>query len=362
MASGSSKIKKLPPIPGTKPSTHNAQLFISTGIPSLDHVIGGGLPIGSIFLIEEDKYGNYANVMLKYFIAEGIVVSHDSFIASRGLKIEQFLSEIPDVATDTPKENKNDIKDEMKIAWRYQNLKIVDTSPSGSNKFGHFFDLTKGMDRKKIDMTQVTQWNGENLKFKSTNFKKQEYVDLLKSIEETISNGQFLVSNSPEKRNILRIAIRSLGSWPWMCDEENDTKSDLLKFIYCFRALLRSSYAVATITFPAHLYSDKDAMIERLEHLSDTVVRLESFAGSDKETNVVFKDYHGLLHIKKLSAFNTLVSHCPHSTDLAFKLRRKKFLIEVLHIPPELGDTAQREQDDVSCGGGGSSKQSVLDF
>lgn len=74
----------------------------------------------------------------------------------------------------------------------------------------------------------------------------------------------------------------------------------------------------------------QDAVVERLEHLSDTVVRLESFAGSDKETNVIFKDYHGLLHVKKLSAFNTLVPHCPHSTDLAFKLRRKKFLIEVI--------------------------------
>lgn len=361
MASGSKKIKKLPPIPGTKPSTHNAQLFISTGIPSLDHVIGGGLPIGSIFLIEEDKYGNYANTMLKYFIAEGIVVSHDNFIASRGTKTGQLLSEIPEVASDTPKEVKNNDKDEMKIAWRYQNLKIIDTSPSGGHKFGHFFDLTKFMDRKKIDETRVTEWNGENLRFKSTGFKKREYVDLLKSIEETISNGQFYVSNCPERRNILRITIRSLGSWLWMCDDAEETRSDLFKFIYCFRALLRNSYAVAAITFPGHLYSDKDAVIERLEHLSDTVVKLESFAGSDKETNVVFKDYHGLLHIKKLSAFNTLVSHCPHSTDLAFKLRRKKFLIEVLHIPPELGDTAEREQDEVSCGGG-SSKRSVLDF
>lgn len=195
--------------------------------------------------------------MLKYFIAEGIVVSHDSFIASRGVKPEQFLSEIPEVATDSLKETKNDIKDEMKIAWRYQNLKIVDTSPSGGSKFGHYFDLTKMMDRKKIDCTRVTQWDGENLKFKSITFKKQEYVDLLKSIEETIVNGQFSVSDQPEKRNILRIAIRSLGSWLWMCDEEEETKSDLLKFVYCFRALLRSSYAVATITFPAHLYSNQ---------------------------------------------------------------------------------------------------------
>lgn len=120
--------------------------------------------------------------------------------------------------------------------------------------------------------------------------------------------------------------------------------------------------------------------------MSDVVISLESFAGSTKETNPIFKDYHGLLHIKKLPAFNTLVNQESLFSDLAFKLRRKKFLIEVtqlnifqlyasiiqmissssnfqiLHLPPELGETTQREQDDVGCSGAVSSGRSKLDF
>lgn len=66
----------------------------------------------------------------------------------------------------------------------------------------------------------------------------------------------------------------------------------------------------------------------------DNAIRLESFAGSSKETNPVFKDYNGLFHITKLSALNTMMPFVPPSIDLAFKLRRKKFVIEKLHLPP----------------------------
>ncbi|KAJ9575291.1 hypothetical protein L9F63_025759, partial [Diploptera punctata] len=107
-----------------------------------------------------------------------------------------------------------------------------------------------------------------------------------------------------------------------------------------------------------------ESIVKRCEHLCDISVRLESFAGSEKETNPVYKDYHGLFHINKLSAINTLAPHIPESIDLAFKLKRRKFLIEKLHLPPELQESVQREQDDlasgsaVSCGGG----TSKLDF
>lgn len=74
----------------------------------------------------------------------------------------------------------------------------------------------------------------------------------------------------------------------------------------------------------------QDVSIEKLcEYQSDMAVKLESFAGSAYETNPAFKEYHGLLRIHKLGPVNTLVTHVPESLDLAFKLRRKKFVIEV---------------------------------
>ena len=95
--------------------------------------------------------------------------------------------------------------------------------------------------------------------------------------------------------------------------------------------------------------------MSRLERLSDAVVCLESFVGSDKEQNPLYRDYHGnlycshtshpylqlaycthitlfalgLFHLHKLPQLNSLVCHLPETLDLAFKLKKKKFLIEV---------------------------------
>lgn len=73
-----------------------------------------------------------------------------------------------------------------------------------------------------------------------------------------------------------------------------------------------------------------------MRHLVDSAVRLDAFAGTDKESNPVLRDYHGLFYIPKLSSINSLVPYIPSTLDLAFKLRRKKFLIEKLHLPPGL--------------------------
>ena len=47
------------------------------------------------------------------------------------------------------------------------------------------------------------------------------------------------------------------------------------------------------------------AHVSRLERLSDAVIHLESFAGSDKEQNPLYRDYHGTPHSSHFNCVTT---------------------------------------------------------
>ena len=77
-----------------------------------------------------------------------------------------------------------------------------------------------------------------------------------------------------------------------------------------------------------------ESLVPKIRNLVDYAIELESFAGSDRETNPIFKEYNGLLHLRKVTAINSLSAYMPETTDLGFKLRRTCFVISKLHLPP----------------------------
>lgn len=90
------------------------------------------------------------------------------------------------------------------------------------------------------------------------------------------------------------------------------------------------------------------AHVARLEHLSDAVIRLESFVGTPMESDATFKAYNGLLHVIKLPQLNALASVDINTTDLAFKIRRKKFTVEKFYLPPSISDADQSTETENS--------------
>nr|XP_032624409.1 elongator complex protein 4 isoform X1 [Chelonoidis abingdonii] len=338
---------RLAAIAGTRPSVRHGQLLLSSGLPSLDCVLGGGLAVGTLLLIEEDKYGIYSNLLFKYFLAEGIVCGHNLFVASAKEDPADILKELPAPLSDDALKNQVDEKEtaikskqesqeSMKIAWRYQNLPRIEVSPAASARFGHYYDVSKVV---SPELLQSTKWHRFFLpeemslhpEIKTCNMTCG-YTRLLQSIQRIIYQEGFDGSYPQKKqKNILRIGIQSLGSVLWgddiCCAHNPEDIYSLTKFLYVLRGLLRMSLSACIITMPAHLIQNK-AIMERVTNLSDTVVGLESFIGSERETNPLYKDYQGLIHVHKIPQLNSLICDVSGTKDLAFRLKRKLFTIE----------------------------------
>lgn len=346
-------------IPGTKVSFQNAQLLTSTGSSTLDFFIGGGLTIGTICIIEEDYYNSYSSLIMKYFLAEGVTRNHFLFLASGDKDPKQFLKELPAAKNIELTSNANpvdeELDDNLKIAWRYKNKCMEDTVRAESHNIG--FDISKSMTSEVLEKCSISTWDptNNNCEEEPENFLKAPYSNLYSDIKREIESKD-LRTASKKAENILRIGINSIASPLWRNGSDETHNLHLIRFLYVLKALLRTSFAVAVITVPSIYFSNK-VLISRIRQTCDTVIGLESFVGSDKKSNPLFKDFDGLLHIRKLPVLNTFI-YPKLTEDLAFKLKKRGLLIERLHLPPELGDPTPSQQAQFTCSGVGSK----LDF
>eukprot|EP00026_Physarum_polycephalum_P010791 Phypoly_transcript_10971.p1 GENE.Phypoly_transcript_10971~~Phypoly_transcript_10971.p1 ORF type:complete len:378 (+),score=59.01 Phypoly_transcript_10971:104-1237(+) len=336
--------------PGTKLSVHNGQLLVSSGLHDFDEILGGGLAVGTVLLLEEDANTTHYQLLTKFFLAEGAGCGHSVMVASVGEKEDAgekgLVAELPSVhvsQADAEKEKQEESAEkkeegsaDLKIAWRYKNL----TQQKGNaDVFCHHFDfahrlpLETMVDASKLHLLYLSPSPGA---------VENHYAELFAKISELVHqyNSQNRQAGSNvDKISILRIVIHSFASPLWAGEE-----SDALKFMHALRGLLRSSLAVCMITFPTHLHPP--ALAQKIRHLSDYAVAMVSFAGSRAKVPPAFTDYKGFFYIHKIPRINSLVPPVWQDTHtLGFKLKRYKLIIEKINLPPEegrAGDSAEQ--------------------
>jgi len=358
------KIKsKLPEIPGITPSIYTNHLLASCGVPDLDILLGGGLAVGTVMVLEEDLSGNYSKLLLKYFLSEGLVHNHSLFVTNSSLDGKSIVQHLPSFETkDSDEESASDDSktedDKMKIAWRYQNQSNTKESKNNFIPKSHTFNLLKTVPNEVLDKSDVSVFDLEdNIDGEKSTWKGTLYCKLLKEIQSKVTESGFLIdpTTKPDYKNILRIGVQSLGSLLWG-DLKNSSKN-LCTFLISLRAIMRSCFGVAAITIPTSLLN-APGIREKLLICSDYVVQLESFEG-DEIVNQVYKDYHGLLYVNKIPCLGALAppNHLIQDpSQLVFKSKRTKFVIEKFHLPPDLSDNMARDQKDKSV------KAKGLDF
>uniref|UniRef100_A0A8D8M5G9 Elongator complex protein 4 n=1 Tax=Cacopsylla melanoneura TaxID=428564 RepID=A0A8D8M5G9_9HEMI len=339
-------------LPGTKVSAVRSLLLTSTGIITLDPIIGGGIPVGSILLLEEDEGSTYSKLMLKCFLSVGLSCGHPLFIATQKTAPQSVAKELmPSLEETNVPEHKllpKDSQDELKIAWRYQNAPQLDSTRSSPSSFSQVFDLSQTVSEDTLGKADI--------KYFPECFDKDQftYEDLFSAIQTVVLERHHV--DHPKLKTVLKIGIQGLGSDLW--------QGDLVRFMYKLSNLIKSSYACVMITLSTSCLDP--GTVSRCQHLADIVLRLDTLSPGDRDHYL--NEYHGLFYISKQSSMNSLGVHIPDSNDWGFKLKRRRFIIEKLHLPPELQDSKQREQDDsiprITCGGGGggSGKSAALDF
>ncbi|KAJ1731974.1 Elongator subunit elp4 [Coemansia biformis] len=401
---------KLPP--ATRLNPHSGQLLVSTGVPALDDVLGGGLPVGGILLVEEDRHTGYSGALLSCFASQAVAAGHRLCVVDADRKVDpraQFpgwagatrgpLAAGASAGGDAPPP-RGAAGDTMKIAWRYQSLPRVDGDDGGPGKgpadgsrgvpFCEQFDLSTRIPAEAIDKARIEVLDGDSLLRMAggANYGGDTYRCVLDKLSALIDDGySSLKPAAPNTdRGILRIELRSLGSGFW---QGSDSLS-ILRFLHGLRGLLRYSYATCVASFPAYLYEDAGGrlpVVRRVEHLCDAVVELESFegayaspsdivarqarAGVGAAAGAAAQDYHGFVHIHKLPRLNSLTASAGRlsllhtgggsANNLAFRLRRKKFSIETYHLPIE-GGVGERRVPVDSHGAAASGRTDPLAF
>ncbi|KAJ3018670.1 UNVERIFIED_CONTAM: hypothetical protein HDU68_011042, partial [Siphonaria sp. JEL0065] len=187
---------------------------------------------------------------------------------------------------------------------------------------------------------------------------------LFDSILEIVNKGKFRNSDASVTPNLLRIVIQDIGGPFWGTDAGSQTAFvELIRFLGRIRGLIRDCRAVLVVGLRGYLFdgyqdgggvekSEKSGWLKAVMYAVDGVLEVESFSGSKRQFSDHFtSEYHGFLHVHKLPTFSTLTPaaftllSASDLHSLAFKARRKRFLVEAFRLPPE--------KDDNTVAGGG---------
>ena len=119
---------------GTRPSSSSPSTFLtSTGILSLDDILGGGLPLScSALILAPDLHSAYGDLVHNYFVAQGLAVGHNIVLVDEEpLRVFDQCMWTP--ASFVAEEDKTELEadqqeEKIKIAWRYETMKQFQTT------------------------------------------------------------------------------------------------------------------------------------------------------------------------------------------------------------------------------------------
>ncbi|KAK9110772.1 hypothetical protein Sjap_018832 [Stephania japonica] len=341
-------------IPGIKHGP-NGTTFLSSGIPDLDKILGGGFPLGSLVMIMEDAEAPHHLLLLRTFMSQGLVHEQPLLYASPSRDPRTFLGTLPSpLLSKEEKTLKNEQEQEkgLRIAWQYkkyfgENQPNLENSRDTRREYCSEFDLRKPMERHLFSAKFVECFS--TLDSSNLPAFRDSCSRFLEKVPRT--DGGVRCAG--------RIAIHSFCA-P-QCGYFNN-EWDMVSFIGSLKNMVRSSNAVVVVTFPPSLISP--SLSKRWQHMADTLLSVRAIPDEAKEMSKLltgYQDMFGLLHVHKVAQINTQVPVILEASTFSLKLQRRRYLVlERLHQAPVDGSSGTSYNTSTSCSG--SSKASPFDF
>ncbi|GAA5866694.1 hypothetical protein JCM8547_002727 [Rhodosporidiobolus lusitaniae] len=403
----------LAPLPGTRPSpSSGSSPLLSTGLPSIDDLLGGGLPLSTSLLILSDSPSSYSDLLFKYWVAQGLECGQEVCVVASGVEggpegvagalmgTEGGGGEKKEETKDREdRELEEDLKEKMKIAFRYEGMKQHKTtldearaSRAGeTDTYSSVFDLTttrtlSAADRKLLHLVDVDNLPLAASSSSSSSPADELYDALYARLEKLVNEGGFRHSSDPAApRKALRIAISNFGSPLWGAV----SPTALYRFLTRLRHFLSTSHSSCLLTFPSHLYTSPPSsssssvssslsapltspLETRLSHASSAVLRLTSLSSSPQLAQL-FPRHAGLLTFPKLpllppspslstsSSSASATSLVPPGSKLSllrglggggqgrdnligFRVKRRRFVVEVVSDDPGGEDEGEKRK------------------
>ncbi|WVQ78667.1 hypothetical protein IAT38_000754 [Cryptococcus sp. DSM 104549] len=365
-----------PPPPGTSPSPiHSALPLLPTGLPSLDDLLGGGLPLSNLLLVlSPDTQSAWGRLVERYWIAQGLVSGQEGVVVGEegeGRAVVKGCMWVERGATapgdGSESEGEGGVGGgERKIAWRYEKMGKYKTTVGGS---GPQLSLMTPLPSETLDAIHTSRQMtyiplDPPLASSSTSSPAASVLDAaLKGVYDRIA--------AAKKGQAVRVTVHELGSLDW----GEVSLAEVHRFIHSLRAIIASKPAAVLLTIPASFIdrlgsSMRESAVKELAWAVDACVELKGFA-DDPTLPPLFPTTHGLLTLHSFPTSHALLpSTLKHSTllgvsqtssaapgggggggagenNLGFKLRRKRFVVETVHLGVEGGVGERRTGGDV---------------
>jgi hypothetical protein len=320
--------------------------FLKSGNLFLDKITDG-ISLGSIVLLVEDNPSRIYETFVKCFIAEGVVNGQKCFFYhSNQNSYNGIYKALPYKSTQVESilnaKRVNDTKsNEMKIAWRYENIKYSNLLEDVMKSTEYIFDLSRELQDMYITDKNKNILNERGL-------KSEGYLDNLDEIKEYIIKDyqDFAANLSEDEIKYARFVVPNLFSNDTTANSINTKDIDLKAIkvkLNVLKNIARSINGIVYLTVDKE-FLNKD-LLNHLIYYSDYVFEIKSFILDPQR----LEDYDALFYVRKLPKICSLKSIDLETDTYGVVVEKRKVVIEKIDIGVEIDRNTKVKEKDITA-------------